>query len=222
VTASRRKHGISAADFSSYERLTSLALADEAQHEGVVFEHADVRAATAEHVELTDIWLQSVDARDGTLPRLVARDTLVADCDLSNSRWLGASLVWVDLVGCRATGFDLTEATLRHVTFRDCKLDLALFRFMHTESVSFVDCILTGADFSGATLAGARFDNCDLSGADLSYADLDRADLRTSRLDSVRGVGSLRGATIGANQLVTLASSLATELGRHVEADDGA
>jgi uncharacterized protein YjbI with pentapeptide repeats len=222
VTAGRRKHGISAADYSSYERLTSLALHDEAQHEAVLFDGADVRAATAEHVELTDVWLQSVDARDATLPRIAARDTLVADCDLSNSRWPGASLVWVDLVACRATGFDLTEATLRHVTFRDCKLDLALFRFMRTESVSFVDCILTGADFSGATLAGAVFDSCDLSGVDLSFADLDRADLRTSRFDSVRGVGSLRGATIGAAQLVTLAPALAAELGIRVEAEDGA
>jgi uncharacterized protein YjbI with pentapeptide repeats len=66
------------------------------------------------------------------------------------------------------------------------------------------------------------FDSCDLSGVDLSFADLDRADLRTSRLDSVRGVGSLRGATIGAAQLVTLAPALAAELGIRVEAEDGA
>ncbi|MBV8950023.1 MAG: pentapeptide repeat-containing protein, partial [Actinobacteria bacterium] len=111
---------------------------------------------------------------------------------------------------------------LRHVTFRECKLDFALLRFLHGDSVMFVDCILTGADLSGATLAGAEFERCDLVDVDLSYADLDGVDLRSSRLAPARGVGALRGAIVDAAQLGTLAPALAAEIGINVEAGDGA
>ena len=221
MTRPGRRDGFSADDFAAYERLTSLPLEDETEHESLVFEHADVRGAKAEHVVLTDVQLQSVDAQGAALPRLAVRDALFADCDLSNARLLGASLVWVDLRGCRATGLDVTESTLRHVTFHDCKIDLSLFRFTRTESVRFVDCILTGADFSGAALGGAVLEGCDLTGADLSFANLEHADLRTTRLESLRGAGSLRGATIDPSQLVTLAPALASELGIRVEGGDG-
>ena len=109
MTRPGRRDGVSADDFAAYERLTSLSLEDETEHESLVFEHADVRGAKAEHVVLTDVQLQSVDAQGAALPRLAVRDALFADCDLSNARLIGASLVWVDLRGCRATGLDVVE-----------------------------------------------------------------------------------------------------------------
>jgi uncharacterized protein YjbI with pentapeptide repeats len=64
------------------------------------------------------------------------------------------------------------------------------------------------------------FERCDLSGADLSAADLDGADLRGSRVESLRGAASLRGATVGATQLITLAPGFAAALGVRVEPDN--
>jgi len=76
------------------------------------------------------------------------------------------------------------------------------------------------ADLGGAQLEDVRFPDCDLRGADFSNARCTDVDLRTARLDDLRGVGSLRGATIGVDQLFGLAPGLAAAAGVRVLADE--
>ena len=65
-----------------------------------------------------------------------------------------------------------------------------------------------------------QFPGCDLAGADVSNAKCSNVDLRGARLDGLQGVGSLRGATIGVDQLFGLAPGLAAAVGLRVLADD--
>lgn len=211
-----------ARDFSALERLDAPALEDDTEWFDCMVDGATFTGANAGPVRLADVFLHAVDLRDAVLDRLDARDCLVSECDLANSAWAGALLTWVEVAGSRATGLDLSESVLKHVTFRDCKLDLAGFRFAHATDVAFRDCALIGADLTGAELTRVTFERCDLTGADLSAARLEEVDLRTSTLESLRGVGALRGATVDATQLVALAPSLATALGIVVHSgDDG-
>ncbi|MDQ1459175.1 MAG: hypothetical protein QOI08_659, partial [Actinomycetota bacterium] len=45
-------------------------------------------------------------------------------------------------------------------------------------------------------------------------------DLRGARLDGLRSIAALSGATIGPDQLIPLAPALAQALGLHIRADD--
>jgi uncharacterized protein YjbI with pentapeptide repeats len=220
VAAARRRPQAPARDDSSYERVDEPVLEDDVEWMECLIEGASLAGTAAQHVRLVDIRLRTVDLRDAELPHLDARDCLIVDSDLANATCANAVLTWVELAETRATGLDLAESTLLHVTFRDCKLDLAAFRFAKLTDVELRDCVLTGADLTGAELTRVTFLRCDLTGADLSSARLDSVDLRSCTLESLRGVGALRGATLDATQILALAPSLAAELGIVVVNDE--
>jgi uncharacterized protein YjbI with pentapeptide repeats len=166
--------------------------------------------------------IRVVDARHAgdafARARLVDVDLIRCDlsgCDFSESTWQ-----WVRLVECRASGIDLAQAKLERVTFVDCKLDDASFRLGRLRTVRFDGSVLSGAEFVGAQFEEVAFDCADLAGADFTQARCSGVDLRGARLDEMRGIGSLGGATVGFDQLVGLAPALAQALGLKIAADD--
>ena len=175
-------------------------------------------------LELDDgeaIGLRVVDARHpgGAFERARLVDVELVRCDLSGCDF--SESVWhrVKLVDCRASAIELPQANLREVSFVDCKLDNANFRLAKLQRVRFDASVLGGAEFVGAQLADMSFDGSDLAGADVSNTKCAAVDLRGARLDGLRGVASLAGSTIGADQLVGLAPALAQALGLRVLAD---
>jgi uncharacterized protein YjbI with pentapeptide repeats len=167
------------------------------------------------------VGLRVVDARHpgGGFERARLGDVELVRCDLSGCDFSEAVWLRVKLVDCRASAIELPQANLREVTFVDCKLDDANFRLAQMQRVRFDASVLGGAEFVGARLADVSFDGSDLAGADFSNAKCGAVDLRGARLDGLRGVASLGGATIGADQLVGLAPALAQALGLRVLAD---
>jgi uncharacterized protein YjbI with pentapeptide repeats len=105
------------------------------------------------------------------------------------------------------------------VTFADCKLDDANLRLAKLQRLRFASCVLAGAELVGAQLDRVAFPASDLAGADLSNARCTEVDLRGARLDGLRGVSSLAGATIGSDQLIGFAPALAQALGIAVRDD---
>jgi uncharacterized protein YjbI with pentapeptide repeats len=134
-------------------------------------------------------------------------------CDLSGCDFSEAVWRRVTLTDCRVTGLELPQARLQDVTFTDCRLDDANVRLARLERVRFDRCVLIKAEFVGAQLADITFPSCDLTAADFSQARCAHVDLRDARLDSLRGIGSLQGATINVDQLVGLAAGLAHAVG---------
>jgi uncharacterized protein YjbI with pentapeptide repeats len=108
----------------------------------------------------------------------------------------------------------------RSVTVTDCRLDDANFRRTQLTQVRCEGSVCARADFGAARLDDVKFPGSDLAGADFSNAKCSGVDLRTARLDGLRGVGSLRGATIGVDQLFGLAPGLAAATGLLILADD--
>ena len=86
--------------------------------------------------------------------------------------------------------------------------------------VRFADSVLAGAELVAAALEEVSFAGSDLAGADVSNARCAQVDLRNARLDDLLGLVSLKGSTIGFDQLVGLAPALALALGFAVRADD--
>jgi len=105
------------------------------------------------------------------------------------------------------------SASLRRVTFRDCKLDSVNFRSGKLIDVQFENCLLRDPEFGGATLQRVSFAGCTLTRADFSRVTCTKVDLRGAALGITAGYDSLRGATIDSVQLVALAPLLAHHLG---------
>jgi uncharacterized protein YjbI with pentapeptide repeats len=133
------------------------------------------------------IW-RSVTVSDPKAQNLRVRDTLIQNCDLANIDLTGSLLERVDIIATRLTGAVCTEAQLKSVLFRECKLDFAVMRMVRLQHCIFEKCNLTDADFYDADLSGSVFRGCDLSRADISHAKLRGADIRDCRLDSIRGM----------------------------------
>ena len=147
-------------------------------------------------------------------------DVELVRCDLAGCDFSEASLHRVKLVDCRGGGVDFGSATWHTVTATDCRFEEANFRLTRLTQVHFEASNCGRADFGGARLEDVKLPDCDLRAADFSNAKCTQVDLRTARLDDLRGVGSLRGATIGVDQLFGLAPGLATAAGMRVLTED--
>ena len=110
------------------------------------------------------------DLAGAQLRRWILKDTRLRDCDLANAEAPYSEWRVVELRGCRLTGFDQRDSSGLHVLFADCRADLMSLRSTRLEGAIFRDCVLTGADFSGADLrcAGrgcAGTSTCDAPGS---------------------------------------------------------
>ncbi len=136
------------------------------------------------------------------------RDTRFVATDMAETGWLDTALT-----GCALAGVQAFSASLRRVTFRDCKLDSVNFRSGTLSDVRFENCLLRDVEFGGARLLRVSFGGCTLTRADLAKVTCTDVDLRGAELGITAGYESLRGATIDSGQLVALAPLLARHLG---------
>ena len=162
-----------------------------------------------------DVW--SLMVATGDYVGQHAEGMEMGDVVVRGGRWSGAVLdelraFNVDFEDCDLSGVSFAGAHLRHVHFRGCKLNDANFRMVEANDVAFDDAALVAADFYAAKLTDARMRRCDLRATDWTKSVLAGVDLRGSRLEDIRGAGSLRGVTIDSSQVVPLAYSLAVAL----------
>jgi uncharacterized protein YjbI with pentapeptide repeats len=139
----------------------------------------------------------------------------LSGCDFSESHWQR-----VTLVDCRCSAVDLGQSVLRDVTFRGCRMEDANLRLTKLSHVGFYSCSVAGADFAGAQLERIAFPECDLRGVEMRQVRCTDVDLRGARVEGMKGIASLHGATIGVDQLVPMAPALAQALGINVRRDD--
>ena len=93
------------------------------------------------------------------------------------------------------------SASLRRVTFRDCKLDSVNFRSGTLTDVRFENCLLRDIEFGGSTLRRVSFGGSTLTQADFARVTCTEVDLRDAELGISAGYESLRGATIDSGGL---------------------
>lgn len=141
------------------------------------------------------------------------RDLVVEGADWSNRRAPRIEYRRAELRRCRLTGADLGGAALADVTFVECSLELASFRFAKLERVAFVDCRMRECDLYEAALRDVLFERADLGEAVLSSAILQRVELRGCRLDGIVGTEALRGARMPWLDVVEHAGLFAAALG---------
>jgi uncharacterized protein YjbI with pentapeptide repeats len=149
-------------------------------------------------------------------------DVELVRCDLAGCDFSETKLTRVVVVDCRATAIEAGQAQLRDVAIVDSVLRDANFRLTTLENVRFESSTLVGAEFIGARLENVAFTTTDLSRADFTQARCTAVDMRDARLDDVKGVGSLAGASISLDQAFGLAPALAVALGIAIAPPDDA
>lgn len=179
--------------------------------EGAV-EFAEVHGCTFTDTRLADTrWYRASTA-----------DTTFNGCDLANARFDESGFQRTTFNGCRLTGVHLSGCTLENVRFTDCVLDLSTWRFARLKRVVLDGCALVGSDWTAVTATDALLENCDLTEGQFSQAKVKDLHLRRCRLDGLQGVGSLAGATIESDDLITLSHQLAAALGIRIATDEPA
>lgn len=138
--------------------------------------------------------------------------------DLSSARMQGCELERVHFVGCKLSGLHLSDSSIDHVIFENCRLDYAtLERVRAAGPVAFVNCTLQEASITACSWTQAAISESRIAGAEFDQCDLRGADFRSTSLEAVRGVSSLRGIRITASQLADLTAAFVADLGMTIE-----
>ena len=132
-------------------------------------------------------------------------DTVLVDCELSGAVLAGARFERVVFTRCRMSGVVATELRAEDVRFDGCQMDQAWLRASRLDRCELVDSDLRGADLYGARVTRTAVRRCDLTEVDVTGSDFDAVSLHGSTVDRLKGAASLRGLTIGSDQLVPLA-----------------
>jgi len=168
----------------------------------IVGDHSDV---DAELIEAISCRFDEVQLTGSRLVRCRLTDCMVTACDFSGAVLEDSSFRRVEFHGCRLSGVQAQHSSFEDVAFFDCKMDGANFKMTEWEVAELQNCDLVDADFYGASLPGCRLEGCDLSGVQLAKADLTGVSLRGSVLERIEGAESLRGVTIGSDQVIPTA-----------------
>ncbi|GAA0576250.1 hypothetical protein GCM10010172_71280 [Paractinoplanes ferrugineus] len=150
----------------------------------------------------------------GTFDHVRLDDVWISRCRWIGGDWSDSQLLGVHLQDSAMAGVQAYRGYWRRVQLRSCKLDSLNLRGAKLQDVEFRDCDLTEVDFTDATLINVTFPGSALRRARFTKATPKKLDFRGAReLDVAQGWESLRGATIGSQQLAEIAPSLAHVLG---------
>jgi uncharacterized protein YjbI with pentapeptide repeats len=184
----------------------------EFEHDSVTFEGGEHRGAVGDG-RIEDSTLRNVDLSEAKLGPLTLAGSTLRGVDLSNASLQQVVGRRTTLHNCRAIGLKLSLDLATELSFDDCRLDYAV---LHIEKVKGW-AKFSGCSFKEATITGdfsnVRFSDCDFVETEFRAQRAAKCDFRGSRLTSARGLLSLRGATISAEQAVSVSLLIAAETG---------
>jgi uncharacterized protein YjbI with pentapeptide repeats len=158
-----------------------------------------------DYLSFEQVMFRTVNMSSTSFTHLQLNSVRLNECDLANARWPEALWHRVEAIECRMTGFLGIEAKFQDMLFKQCKANLAQFRFSTFKAARFEECDLSDADFQGADLTGVSFVRCNLQNVEMSGAKLMGADLRGCTIDGLRvGPQELRGAIVDTGQALAL------------------
>jgi uncharacterized protein YjbI with pentapeptide repeats len=113
------------------------------------------------------------------LDRIVVRRTIMDGADLTNVSLIGAMFEEVS-----AKEMSCDAATIRFVSFIQCRLTSISLTSSLVESSSFADCHLTNTRSSEAKVRDTRFDRCEVRNWQFSRGTFEKCAFRDSKLDN--------------------------------------
>jgi len=184
----------------------------------VAIEETRLEDLTRTHLEINTVRmegsvLQRVHLSDGQFGSVIWKDVRLVGCDLANIRAHRISLIRVELVDCRLTGFRATALDWQDVLVQNSDLSYSQFEDGRFRTCEFDECNCQEADFQGSDLSGSILRACNLARADLSRANLKNTDFRKSEVEGmVVGKGDLKGAIVDPAQAMVFARVLGLQI----------
>lgn len=185
--------------------------------ENTCYTHTDLSGRDLTGIVLSECALVAPIVADSELTSARLRDTRLDRMQAPNFFAPRSSLHRVSIQNSRIGALDLFDADLRSVTVTESKLGLVNLRAAAGRDVVFRGCILDELDLADGTFTRVAFEDCSVGVLDVHRATLDHVDLRGLRIESIRNMGGMKGATIGSHQVVALAGQFAAHLGLRVE-----
>lgn len=199
------------------EPIRAKRIFSEAKIENAILSNLDYTELKAKNASFEESVIERSHFVAAKLEKLSFMDVEAKASDFSAALCSDSSLVRVHFIGCRMIGVDFNRSVIKDVIFKDCKLDMANFRFAKLTRVRFMKCTFIDADFQAAEIREVAFDNCHLEKVEFGQCKIKQVDVRGSQLYDIKGWQSLRGLIINSTQLVTIAPQLAAELGLIIE-----
>jgi uncharacterized protein YjbI with pentapeptide repeats len=161
--------------------------------------------------------VRRVDLSRSCLGPVTLTDTALEDVDLSNASVQRVIVRRVEMLRCRAIGLRLSIELASDFYVEGCRFDFAAIHIEKVKGIAaFKECSFRETAISGY-LSGVVFLDCDFADTEFEAASAKGCDLQMSRLAGARGLLSLRGALITAEQAASVAPRLATEAGLIVQ-----
>jgi uncharacterized protein YjbI with pentapeptide repeats len=167
-------------------------------------------------LELEECVVDVLHADAADLRGLRVRDTVIESLDAPVLRASSSSWREVRIGGGRIGSAELYDSGLNGVEFVGMKLGFVNLRGATVTDVVFRDCVIDELDIADARLLRVSFEGTRIRAAEGSNTRIEHVDLRGADLDRVERLEGFRGATIGADQLYTLAPLLAAQAGYRV------
>ncbi len=157
--------------------------------------------------------LDRVQLAGGQFGSAVWKDVRLVRCDLANVRAHRITLVRVELVDCRLTGFSAAALDWQDVLIQNGDVRYTQLQGGRFRTCEFDGCNWQDADLQNADLTGSVFRSCNLARADLHGAKLQNTDFRTSEVEGMLvGMNDLRGAIVDPAQAMVLARVLGLQI----------
>lgn len=185
--------------------------------EGKRIETFDLAGERLPDLEIEESMIGTLRVDGADLRGLRVRDSVVETLDAPVFKASSSSWREVRIAGGRVGSAELYDAGLNGVEFVGMKLGFVNLRGSTLTDVVFRDCVIDELDIADARLLRVSFDGSRIRAAEGSNTRIDHVDLRAADLDRVERLEGFRGATIGADQLYTLAPLLAAQAGYRVD-----
>ena len=170
---------------------------EDARFDDCSFSGLQMARARFNHASFRRTTLQGIEGGNTCLA-----DTVLTDVVIRSSRFVGA---------------DFSSSAMKNVTFDDCNLGIASFRFARMTNVTFRSCNLTEVDFQGIKATKATFERCRIQSTEFSQAAFQSGNIRMCEIVSLSGVRFLSGLAIDEPALLALAPALAASAGLRIE-----
>ncbi len=184
---------------------------------GVHIENTALTNANLEKTSISESLLAKIDFTHVEAVRFDVFDCELKGCNFTASKFPDSGWRRILIDGARCSGMQVTNSVLKHVTFKNSKLELVNFRSSRFENVTFEDCVLDDVDLYNAQLKNVEFINCTINNITFASARMANVDVSKSSIEGIKGINSLRGVTINYDQLLQLAPAFAADAGIKVK-----
>jgi uncharacterized protein YjbI with pentapeptide repeats len=190
-----------------------LSIADDFSVSQVLLDGADLANQAARGGDFDQVVFRNVSFAGSRLVETKLTDVCFEQCDLAGAVWSQVAFLRIRFVGCRLSAFALNRATLVDVEITGCRGDSHSVFEADGRRWLIEDCDLPDFDARGLRLTGGRFDRCRLPRSQWGHAKLDQVAFVQSDLTAVGGTGGLSGTEVDTATLLTLAPALARHVG---------